>query len=588
MIKILINRINYRIMNSKRIGVNIGTIDWTWNLEQARCRFQWASFSLGLISALILIPPREAKAQLGAMVNPEGAFPVAGLTLSAGTLYGTAQAGGSWGNGTVFAVNIDGSGFANLHSFMGGSDGMNPYGALISSNSTLYGTANCGGNTGAGTVFALSAAGTNFVTLHNFAALGGSPLINSDGAEPYAGVALSGNRLYGSAEEGGSAGGGAVFAVNPEGSGFTNLHNFTATMSDGPKLTNSDGFAPQAGLLVSGNRLYGTAVAGGSGGSGTIFALNADGTGFTNLHNFGARITNSLGVNTNSDGAGPVARLVLSSNTLYGTAPNGGSSGNGTIFALNTDGTGFRILHTFSDLENHTNSDGATPHAGLVLSGSTLYGAAEYGGSSGNGTIFALNSDGTGFTNIYYFSFLYPPGTNSDGTYPYGTLILSGNTLYGTALFGGDSDSGTVFSLKKDGTCFTTLHSFARLAMPQPQLTMTFSAQNLVVSWPANTGSLLYSLESTMDIQAGSWSPVSFTADLADGLNRVVLAPTSHSQFFRLKPLVGGCVLNTDCPSGSTCVGGACMIIMGGGGPGFGSGFGFGFGFIGGFGFGMF
>jgi uncharacterized repeat protein (TIGR03803 family) len=222
------------------------------------------------------------------------------------------------------------------------------------------------------------------------------------------------------------------------------------------------------------------------------------------------------------------------------------------------------------------------PHAGLVLSGNTLYGAAEYGGSSGNGTIFALNTDGTGFTNLYYFSFLYPPGTNSDGTYPYGTLLLSGNILYGTALFGGDSDSGTVFSLKRDGTCFTTLHSFARLAMPLPQLTITFSEQNLVVTWPADTGSLLYGLESTTNIGAPLWNSVSFTANLVDGMNRVVLAPSPQTLFFRLKPLVGGCMFNIDCPSGSICVGGACMSIIGGGGPGFGPGFGFG-----GFGFGF-
>jgi uncharacterized repeat protein (TIGR03803 family) len=554
----------------------------TRNLDHARRSLLSAVLGIGLIFALILIPGGQATAQLGAMVNPDGAFPVAGLTMSAGTLYGTAQAGGSWGHGAVFAVNIDGSGFVNLHSFTGSADGMNPYGALISSNSTLYGTANCGGNTGAGTVFKLNAAGTNFVTLYNFTALGGSSHMNNDGAEPYAGVAQSGDILFGTAEEGGSAGAGVVFAVNTDGTGFTNLHTFPAAISDGVTLTNSDGFGPQAGLVVSGSSLYGTAVAGGSAGSGTVFVLNTEGTRFTNLHNFAASNTNSLGVYTNNDGSGPVARLVLSSNTLYGTAPNGGSSGNGTVFAVNADGTGFRILHAFSELQNHSNIDGAMPHAGLVLSGNTLYGAAEYGGSSGNGTIFALNTDGTGFTNLYYFSFLYSPGTNSDGTYPYGTLLLSGNTLYGAALFGGDSDSGTVFSLKTDGTGFTTLHSFARLAMPLPQLTITFSGPDLVVTWPADTGLLRYSLESTTDMGAQLWSSVSFTANLVDGMNRVVLAPSPQTLFFRLKPLVGGCTSTIDCPSGSTCVGGACMSIIGGGGPGFGPGFGFG-----GFGFGF-
>jgi uncharacterized repeat protein (TIGR03803 family) len=549
-----------------------------------------AILDLGLMAALVLIPAGRATAQLGSMVNLDGAFPVAGLVLSGNTLYGTAQAGGSWGHGAVFLVSTDGTGFASLHSFMG-SDGMNPYAALISSSNTLYGTANCGGGSGAGTVFALDVAGTNFSTLHNFAALSGNPLVNNDGADSYAGVILSGNTLYGTAEEGGSAGGGAVFAINIDGTGFTNLHSFPATFSDGSNLTNSEGFGPQAGLVFSGNSLYGTAVAGGSAGSGTIFALNSDGTGFTNLHNFGASSTNSSGVNTNDDGGNPVARLILSGDTLYGTAPNGGRAGNGTVFAVNADGTGFRTLHTFTELENHTNSDGATPQAGLILSGNTLYGAAEYGGSSGNGMIFALNTDGSGFTNLYSFSFLSPPGTNSDGTYPYGSLVLSNHTLYGTALFGGDSGNGTVFALNTDGTGFTTLHSFTKLAMPMPQLSITVSGQNLIVTWPANTGSMLYSLESTTDINSPVWSPVSFASNVADGLNTVSLA-LGAEQFFRLKPLVGGCMLNTDCPVGSTCVRGVCMIIMGGGGGGFGFGFGgFGFGFgcgFNGFGCGMF
>src|SRR5678816_804705 len=49
-----------------------------------------------------------------------------------------------------------------------------------------------------------------------------------------------------------------------------------------------------------------------------------------------------------TDGAYPQAGLILSSNTLYGTAGSGGSSGVGTVFAIRTDGTGFTILHSFS------------------------------------------------------------------------------------------------------------------------------------------------------------------------------------------------------------------------------------------------
>jgi uncharacterized repeat protein (TIGR03803 family) len=69
--------------------------------------------------------------------------------------------------------------------------------------------------------------------------------------------------------------------------------------------------------------------------------------------------------------------LVLSGNALYGTTRNGGN-GNGTVFSISTDGTGFTALHSFSGTSGSltTNNDGAVPYAGLVLSGNTLYGAA--------------------------------------------------------------------------------------------------------------------------------------------------------------------------------------------------------------------
>ena len=67
----------------------------------------------------------------------------------------------------------------------------------------------------------------------------------------------------------------------------------------------SDGANPRAGLILSGNTLYGTAVGGGSSGNGTVFAVNTDGTGFTNLHSFTAGSDNPYGGYTNSDGVNP-------------------------------------------------------------------------------------------------------------------------------------------------------------------------------------------------------------------------------------------------------------------------------------------
>jgi uncharacterized repeat protein (TIGR03803 family) len=249
------------------------------------------------------------------------------------------------------------------------------------------------------------------------------------------------------------AGLGLILAGRVTAQNFTNLHDFTGF----------DGAEPAAGLVLSGDTLYGTAQLGGSWGYGTVFKMNTAGTDFTNLHDFTVTSTNLSGVDTNSDGTYPNG-LILLGNTLYGTASGGGSAGSGTVFAVNPNGTGFTNLHTFTAASGAyphlTNTDGVAPAGGLVLSGSLLYGTTQFGGSAGNGTVFAVNPNGTGFTNLYSFTATSSryPNTNSDGANPQAGLLLSGSTLYGTASQGGSSGSGTVFKLNTDGTGFTNLH----------------------------------------------------------------------------------------------------------------------------------
>src|SRR5438132_1616376 len=93
---------------------------------------------------------------------------------------------------------------------------------------------------------------------------------------------------------------------------FTTLHGFSILANSA--ATNLDGASPAGELLLAGNRLYGTTSHGGAFGVGTIFAVNIDGNGFTNLHSFSAL---SGTVSTNRDGARPLAALVISGNTLF-------------------------------------------------------------------------------------------------------------------------------------------------------------------------------------------------------------------------------------------------------------------------------
>ncbi len=345
------------------------------------------------------------------LTNSDGADPQSALVISGHTLYGTSDLGGV-SYGTVFAVNTNGSGFTNLYSFTNGSDGAYPEAGLMLSGNTLYGTTSAGGSSGYGTVFAIKTDGTGFTDLYSFTN-------GSDGAHPVAGLTLSDTTLYGTAARGGNSGNGTIFAVSTIGPGFATIYNFSA-LDASTATTNTDGTNPQAPLLLSGNTLYGTAAGGGTSGNGTVFAVTLDGTGFTNIHNFSALDTATS--TTNGDGTEPQAGLILSGNTLYGTATSGGRSGFGTIFAVNTDGTGFATLYNFTN-----GSDGANPFAGLAACGNTLYGtASDFSGAAsgpGSGTIFQVKKNGTSFAPLYDFSML-SQGTNNDGLNPVAGVML--------------------------------------------------------------------------------------------------------------------------------------------------------------------
>ena len=438
--------------------------------------------------------------------NTDGANPYAGLTLSGHELYGTTYAGGDSTLGTLFSVKTDGTGFTKLLAFSNLGNIPGNRAALIVSGNTLYGTTAFGGTVGYGTVFAINTDGSGFTNLYNFN--------GDDGYSPMAGLVLSGNRLYGTTELGGSSRQGNVFALNTDGSGFTNLYSFSATHPlTGHGGTNADGALPLSKLVLSGSTLYGTAANGGVWGWGAVFAINTNGSGFTNLHSF-----------TDSEGRWPQAGLVLSGGTLYGTTSIGGNASKGTVFAVNTAGTVFTNLHSFMAVVSNTNSDGANPYAALTLSGDTLYGTTRFGGGSGNGTVFALKIDGTGFTTVHSFGGLTAFSgtyTNSDGSNPYDELALGSNMVYGTAYQGGSAGNGTVFSLSV-------------MPVSAPPLAILPSGSNVVLTWPANWSGF------TLEVASNLGAPVVWHSNLSapvifNGQNTVTNAISGSQRFYRLR-----------------------------------------------------
>ena len=126
-------------------------------------------------------------------------------------------------------------------------------------------------------------------------------------------------------------------------------------------------------------------------GSGEVFGVNTDGTGFTPYYAFSQATNNNNYTTTNREGGVPQAPLVFTGTALYGVASQYGTNGSGTVYELSMT-TGFKVLHTFtagvSQPIGNTNTDGVRPVGGLLLSGTSLYGTAEYGGAKANGTVF--------------------------------------------------------------------------------------------------------------------------------------------------------------------------------------------------------
>jgi len=263
--------------------------------------------------------------------------------------------------------------------------------------------------------------------------------------------------LYGTTLEDGrehqgvfGAGHGTIFKLNKDGSAYKVLHMFGTNQTDGHR--------PFASLLSgSDGALYGTTDGGGDGmgRNGIVFKINQDGSDYRVLHSFPTVPT---------DGRMPRSALVEGSDgALYGTTQNGGPGDYGTIFKLNKDGSGYKVLHGFtgsfgekvdpqgpmSGVLNGVptrwsfeGGDGGTPQK-LVLIGATIYGTAQHHGKNGSGTAFQLNLDGSGFTILHDF-----PSSAGDGSHPSSAVTKSSDgTLYGITNEGSNNNAGAVFKL---------------------------------------------------------------------------------------------------------------------------------------------
>jgi uncharacterized repeat protein (TIGR03803 family) len=151
-----------------------------------------------------------------------------------------------------------------------------------------------------------------------------------------------------------------------------------------------------------------------------------------------------------SEGADPHAGLILDGDgNLYGTATEGGALNQGTVFKLTPKGK-LKVLHSFDG-----GNDGRFPTGGLIMDGDgNLYGTTPGGGVNIAGTAFKLTPKGK-LKVLHAFS-------GSDGANPVGSLVMdSAGDLYGATSAGGagDASDGTVYRISAGGK-EKVLHSF--------------------------------------------------------------------------------------------------------------------------------
>jgi uncharacterized repeat protein (TIGR03803 family) len=383
--------------------------------------------------------------------EPNGIAPIAGLVQDkAGALYGTLPEGGQYAGGTVFKLTPPTKAASSwtettIYSFPATlNDGADPVdrGSLVFDKAgNLYGTTEAKGEFGYGTVFELTppTSGETWTEaiLYSFGS-------GADAESPASGLTIAGGLLYGTTYYGGKSGAGAVFKVTPPrkaGGAWTEtvLYSFTG---------GSDGGGPSASPAVSSSGvLYGTAGTGGLYGNGVVYELSPPAEGSTEwtetvLHNF---------PEGKDDGLSPSAAVILDKQgNLYGTtSASSGPFPYGLVFELASPTWEETILYNFTD-----RSDGEYPQGALTLdSGGALYGTTTGSGEQGGnqGSVFKLSppdSLGGAWTETTLHSFT----GGSDGGTPFDGLLLKGNLLYGTTGEGGPQKTcncGVVFAITK-------------------------------------------------------------------------------------------------------------------------------------------
>ena len=359
-----------------------------------------------------------------------GRAPLGGLLKIGSKLYGSTAEGGSSSRGVLFEIGTDGVGFEILHHFGAtAGDGRHPAAELVDLNGVLFGTTQSGGSFNKGTVFRFALADGSYQVLSSL----GATL--SDAAFPSGGLVVAAGELWG-VSRGGTFGTGTVYKVSPQGTAHVVVKNFNES--------GSAGYEPSGTLvLANGTELYGTTEYGGNYDSGVVYRITTAGVGPTVRQHF----EGSFGETEFPDGENPVGGLTLIGSTLYGACMSGGLFLEGSLFRVNTNGSGYELIHPFSG----ERGDGDSP-SGVLFHDGVIYGTTENGGIYGFGTVYRVDPNGGDYRVLHHFN-------GDEGDSPNGELLVLDGRLYGTTRFGGTQGTGTIFSMLTDGRSFSLMRN---------------------------------------------------------------------------------------------------------------------------------
>lgn len=235
---------------------------------------------------------------------------------------------------------------------------------------------------------------------------------NPNGHSPACLTKLSSASLAGINLQGGLYGGGTIFRINNDGSGYKILCNLNYTNAK-----------DHGNLLKSNGTFFGVV---GNSSNATIFSLDTSGSNYHVIYNISS--------------LGNVGKITLGPDGfLYGITQY-------AIYKVDTSGNNYQVLKQFSGA-----TDGSNLQSSLVFYNDYLYGVCASGGLNGLGTFFQIGKGGTGFKVLHHFS-------GADGANPASIMMASDNNFYGTTFYGGQYQRGTLFQYTTFGLVFKTLY----------------------------------------------------------------------------------------------------------------------------------